>query len=468
MVVRHVVLGSYGRSGQACCHLFANRSYFGTVLAKRSLLSTRLLLFSPCGPCCPHMATGMQSWCDPEWNDNDIFLLSKVDADMWKTRVASVVKCRWRGRNPTNTALPWACEVAGVMPISEQLIQDKHKIFRDLIMNPPSPDAALADHAAWKSGLQASSQLACVVNGSMISWQSHGTPWNAGYIANFWSKFESGERSWDSTIERKAGGVDPVQEPDLQQLSFVLSSQSSVMALIRAVLGHVVRTGTCPEHLAKAYCSIRVAWLFQATTQDICNIGIRENLEQHSRRRHCELDNLFQIKAWMGAMAAEVPKRLDSKSRLDVVKYAMSLVDPLKPDEVPTWMAALLNGKPNTHANRIEALTTQGVTKKHLDKVKAEIFHPEMNTYNKIQLRVRAVLGFHEFDDLHRLISQELGARGLLHKAFPLPSGLLLDPSILTSDGFMTPAEKSNVPLWRDGSVGRELQKGMVEVAPAL
>ena len=159
------------------------------------------------------------------------------------------------------------------------------------------------------------------------------------------------------------------------------------------------------------------------------------------------------------------PKRLDSKSRLDVVKFAMALSDPLKPNEVPQWMQALLKGKPNTQSNRIDAMTTQGVTKKFLDKNKADIRHPEMNNYNKIQLRVRAVLGFHEFEDLHKQISEELGRRGALHKQFPLPSSLLLDPNILTSDGFSTPAEKTNVPMWRDGSAGRELQKAMVTVA---
>ena len=58
----------------------------------------------------------------------------------------------------------------------------------------------------------------------MISWEPNVAPWNAGYIDNFWIKFESGKRNWDSTIERKAGGVDPMKEPDLQQLTFTLSS----------------------------------------------------------------------------------------------------------------------------------------------------------------------------------------------------------------------------------------------------
>ena len=404
-------------------------------------------------------------WVNPDWKDDDIFLLSKVEADTWKTRVATVLKCRWRGTTPFNTQLPFAHEVAGVTPITEDLIKDKHTKFRKLLAAPPNHQASAADAIKWATDLKSSSQLACVINGCMISWEPHGSPWNAGYIANFWSKFASGERSWDSTIERKAGGVDPLREPDIQQLVFTLSSASSVMALVRAVLGHVVRTGECPADLAQAFMSIRIAWLFQASPQEIATIGISENMEQHARRRHTELDNLFQVKSWMTSMSQASPVRLDSKNRLDVVKFAMSMLDPLAPHDVPQWMKALLQGKPNTQANRIEAMTTQGVTKKYLDKVKAEVRHPEMNTYNKIQLRVRAVLGFHEFEELHKQISEELGRRGLLNKPFPLPSSLLLDPNILTAEGFLTPAEKTNVPMWRDGTAGRELQKAMITVA---
>ena len=404
-------------------------------------------------------------WVNPDWKDDDIFLLSKIDVDQWKTRVAAAVKCRWRGVLPHNTSNPFAQQVAGVAPISETVIKDKHEKFRELLGSRPAADATAEAVNKWKQELQQSSQLACTINGCMVSWEASGSPWNAGYISNFWSKFESGERTWDNTIERKAGGIDPMKEPDVQFLTFTLSSSSSVMAMVRAVLGHVVRTGDCPADLARAFSSIRIAWLFQASAHEIATIGISENLEQHARRRHTELDNLFQVRTWIAAMETATPKRLDPKSRLDVVKYALSLSNPLQPSEVPSWLGALLKGKPNTHANRIEALTTQGVTKKFLDKERAAIQHPEMNNYNKVQLRVRAVLGFHEFPLLHKSISEELGRRGLMHKAFPLPSSLLLDPNILTSDGFSSPSEKTNVPMWRDGASGRELQIAMVEVA---
>ena len=111
------------------------------------------------------------------------------------------------------------------------------------------------------------------------------------------------------------------------------------MALIRAVLGHVARTGDCPPDLKLALTSIRVTWLFQASIEEIGAIGISENLEQHDRKKHSELDNIFQVKSWMDTLTGLTPKRLDPKSRVDVVKFALTLQDPLHPQEIPTWLA---------------------------------------------------------------------------------------------------------------------------------
>ena len=123
-----------------------------------------------------------------------------------------------------------------------------------------------------------------------------------------------------------------------------------------------------------------------------------------------------------------------------------------------------------------------------------------MKDYKKVQARVRAVRGFHEWDGIHERIVQEVvlvasrmaarifacycwvavalqplvcpkawqsivhsksvqfalpcpqtlassccdevGRRGLAHKPLPLSSHLLLDPNILTSDAFSAKGEK--------------------------
>ena len=87
---------------------------------------------------------------------------------------------------------------------------------------------------------------------------------NVGYIDSFWKKIESGERIWDSTSDRKAGGVPLKRETDHGCAAFVVANATSVMALVRAVCGHVMRSNSCPPPLARAFCSLRVTWLLPA------------------------------------------------------------------------------------------------------------------------------------------------------------------------------------------------------------
>ena len=173
-------------------------------------------------------------------------------------------------------------------------------------------------------------------------------------------------------------------------------------------------------------------------------IGISENLEQHARKKHLEIDNIFQIKSWMEAMTGLSPKRLDPRNRVDVVKFAWALQDPLNRQKRPKVLEALPQGKLNIHKPYRRDAPRRGTW---MDSNKCAIAHPEMNSYNKVQLRVPAVLGFLEFDTLHKLVSEELGRIGSMHKPFPLPSLLHLDPHILTSDRFALPAKKINAPL---------------------
>ena len=59
---------------------------------------------------------------------------------------------------------------------------------------------------------------------------------------------------------------------------------------------------------------------------------------------------------------------------------------------------------------------------------------------------------------------RNLAVKGRSHKQPPPTPALLLDPHILTIEAFAS-LEKNAVPQRRDGSSGRELQKGMVAVA---
>ena len=81
-----------------------------------------------------------------------------------------------------------------------------------------------------------------------------------GYISSFWEKLGKS----DPTLERKAGGVVPKEDLDLGYATFHISNSSSVMALVRAVVGHVMRTNTVPESLSTYFKSLKITWLFAA------------------------------------------------------------------------------------------------------------------------------------------------------------------------------------------------------------
>ena len=119
-----------------------------------------------------------------------------------------------------------------------------------------------------------------------------------------WEQFANGSKQWDRHLERKAGGIDTSQEKlkPSQVTKFTLMGSSSAMALIRAVVGEVMRTGKCPPALAQDFKSLRILWFFNATHDEIKTMSIAENIEQHQRKRHTELDNIFQIRQWTRTM----------------------------------------------------------------------------------------------------------------------------------------------------------------------
>ena len=66
----------------------------------------------------------------------------------------------------------------------------------------------------------------------------------------------------------------------------------------------------------------------------------------------------------MSAMPAVTNNKLDNRKAIDVVKFAMIMEDSLNPGKTPAWLAGLLAGKPPTMANKLTAVTANGVTKK--------------------------------------------------------------------------------------------------------
>ena len=85
-------------------------------------------------------------------------------------------------------------------------------------------------------------------------------------------------------------------------------------------------------------------------------------------------------------------KLLDPMMAIGVVKYGLLLGDSWNPGEIPSWLVALLKGKPPTLRNKNGGSTSTGITKKFIDINKIQIDHLEMNTDTRIVQRTRAVL----------------------------------------------------------------------------
>ena len=109
----------------------------------------------------------------------------------------------------------------------------------------------------------------------------------------------------------------------------------------------------------------------------------------------------------MDIMPAITMNRLDPNKALDVCKFATIFGTPTQPLKCDPWLRGLLRDKPLAFENKLDAITTPGVTTKFLLDTKATIAHPEMKDYKQIASRVRAVNGFGEFMMIHEKISEE-------------------------------------------------------------
>ena len=68
-----------------------------------------------------------------------------------------------------------------------------------------------------------------------------------------------GERAWDRTLERKAGGIAVTEDLDLAFVSHLrVANASSTMALVRAAVGEMMRTGELSDSRKKDIKSIKV------------------------------------------------------------------------------------------------------------------------------------------------------------------------------------------------------------------
>ena len=91
----------------------------------------------------------------------------------------------------------------------------------------------------------------------------------------------------------------------------------------------MARKGSCPEDLKLAFGSISIAWLFGSMEQEILTLTVHDDIEQHNRRRHTELENVLQAMSWMEGMKSI--QVVDHTKAIDIVKFGLAQGDPLKP-----------------------------------------------------------------------------------------------------------------------------------------
>lgn len=239
-------------------------------------------------------------------------------------------------------------------------------------------------------------------------------------------------------------------------MHFVTTGVSSLLALIMMVVFHYKTTKEIPDDLATAFKRVRLNIYFNATADEIVMLGQSDNIEQHERKRHTEIDNILAVAAWCQSMGVW-SSVLNPKNALDVVRYAVCLADPRRPSDIPAWMTAELKGKLPTMANRIAALTGKGITKRWLSDRKANPCHPQMNSYAAVAARHRFLRGFNPdaLDDLYRLLYCRMGEQGLAHKQAPISKASLnLNPAEQLNTQPTNSQLLAPVPLYRCHSAG--------------
>ena len=115
------------------------------------------------------------SWINPNWKDDDLFLLSPPEIEATKRQVAHALGIRYRLVNPQS---PWAVPVAGINAFSLDTVATYLKEYaeikaRDVGRTDEDTDETYNNRiAAWGSELSSKSSLPFAVSGVQLSWQT--------------------------------------------------------------------------------------------------------------------------------------------------------------------------------------------------------------------------------------------------------------------------------------------------------
>ncbi|CAK0793449.1 unnamed protein product [Prorocentrum cordatum] len=316
-----------------------------------------------------------------------------------------------------NMGEPSAVPIDGVAAYRPDVIGDLHKKYLDATSaGTPAPDATVAT----------------VISALFVKWCAPGKVFNVGYVSDWISKNSA---SWDSSIERRAGGLQAQTPYGAQRLT--LSNQSSLFGLIALGVKQYLH-GKVDDHIATALKSIRVMLFLGAESEDVELLNANENIAKEEYKRHSELENVTVVQLWCESMRAA--GSLDPTKALDVFKFSAILGDPRQ--ATPAWLSKLVGSVAPTWSNKVKAIMKQECNLNWLKQ-------------NKVQA----------LDILMADIWSELGKQGLAHKPFPITRAIWVSPEILTTAAFSTTREKEAVPPCRDGQAGEQLHIRMAQYA---
>ena len=160
--------------------------------------------------------------CKPKWVFEDFFTMDPIQEHSLKLGIAKHLKIQY---DTVNLSGPIAKSVNGVPAYDAAQTETLQKEYMDLVEAHPRQKGAERDDTA--KTLKDKATAARVISGCLVKWRIPGKTHNIGYIKK-WASTHL--QDWDTSIERRAGGLNMSDKYNAQHLT--LTNQSSLLAMI--------------------------------------------------------------------------------------------------------------------------------------------------------------------------------------------------------------------------------------------
>lgn len=254
--MKHMLFASYLQPWHGNLAL-ATQGLYGDALV---LITSHVMQaeFVVCGVRAVHgvVAMAARDASAPEWRWTDFFELSAAEEHTLKRQLAGKLLVRYT--DVVNGAKPFAMEVNGIPAYTVEgmgeWVKEHSEVRRAASAGSPEFDIKRLDELKCKS---------MVVNGCQVAWSGNTKP-NVGYI-KAWA--DNNLSKWDSSIERRAGNIDPNLSMASQR--FVTTNTSSLWSLIATVVDQHKKGGPIQQDLVDAFIRIRLLLYVDATSDEI-------------------------------------------------------------------------------------------------------------------------------------------------------------------------------------------------------